>query len=168
MIFQTGETYGLEVSGLSKVLEFADRPEISRTMEDVFENYDFLDDCHDTLSWSFNVTACKRLAENIVDLKDLLFAAVEETLIMAQEAESLKSSFSTCSTESIFKQIKCYTSVISSAKALVKEAKEDEEDFIEDGKTVVQQIDVDFANCFAKGLTKEVFEKKILQCKQTL
>lgn len=168
MIFQTSETQGLEVSGLSKVLEFAERSEISKMVEAVFKNYDYLDDCHDTLSWSFNVTACEQLAVNIAGLKDLLFAAVEDALIMVQEAESLKSEFTTCSTESIFKQITCYTSVISSAKALVKEAKEDEVDFTQDGEEIVQQIDVNLANCFAKGLTSEIFETKMLQCKLRL
>lgn len=165
MVFQTSETQGLEVSGLNKVLEFAERPEISRKVEAVFNNYDYFDDCHDTLSWSINVTACEQLAVNIVGLKDFLFTAVEDALIMVQEAESLKAQFTTCSTESIFKQIKCYTSVISSAKALVKEAKEDEEDFTENGEAIVQQIDVNLRNCFAKGLTSEVFETKMLQCK---
>lgn len=168
MIFQTSETQGLEVSGLSKVLEFAERSEISKMVEAVFKNYDYLDDCHDTLSWSFNVTACEQLAVNIAGLKDLLFAAVEDALIMVQEAELLKSEFTTCSTESIFKQITCYASVISSAKALVKEAKEDEVDFTEDGEEIVQQIDVNLANCFAKGLTSEIFETKMLQCKLRL
>lgn len=158
----------MKVSGLSKVLEFAGRSEISKIVEAVLKNYDYLDDCHDTLSWSFNVTACEQLAVNIGGLKDLLFTAVEDALIMVQEAESLKSEFNTCSTESILKQITCYTSVISSAKALVKEAKEDEEDFTEDGEEIVRQIDVNSANCFAKGLTSEIFETKMLQCKLRL
>lgn len=168
MIFQTSEAHELEVSGLSKVLEFAERPEISRMVEAVFKNYDYLDDCHDTLSLSFNITACEQLTVNIVDLKNFLFTSVEDALIMAQEAESLKAEYITCSKESIFKQIKCYTSVISSAKALVNEAKEDEEEFFEDGEDIVEQIDVNFANCFDKGLTSEIFETKMLQCKLKL